>query len=313
MRTTVLVLGGSGMLGSMVVDTLARNPDLAVTATARTAALAESCAGRVDVAWRVFDGDAPDLDAALALVDGQRWVINAIGITKPLIRDDNAFEIERAIRINGHLPHALARRAGAAGARVLQIATDCVFSGARGRYTETDPHDALDVYGKTKSLGEVWAPHVHHLRCSIIGPEPRDHKFLLDWFLGQPRGAELNGFVNHDWNGVTTLHFAKLCEAVVMQDLALPHLHHVVPTGSVTKADMLELFAAAFGRQDVAVRRVTAGTTLDRTLATSQADLNRRLWDGAGYHEPPTVPRMLDELSRHPCRLREIQAPAAQR
>ena len=66
------------------------------------------------------------------------------------------------------------------GARVLQIATDCVYSGAQGAYVETDLHDALDVYGKTKSLGECQEPNVYHLRCSIIGPEPKDFKFLIE-------------------------------------------------------------------------------------------------------------------------------------
>src|SRR5439155_15953271 len=151
--TKVLVLGGSGMLGSMVADLLSRNGTFEVTATVRDAALAADFGARLPrAAWRVFrfDGDPPSPD----LLDGHAWIVNAIGITKPLIRDDQPAEIERAIEVNARLPHLIGHRVRRSGARVLQIATDCVYSGRQGGYVESDAHDALDVYGKTKSLGE---------------------------------------------------------------------------------------------------------------------------------------------------------------
>ena len=293
--TKVLVLGGSGMLGSMVVDVLSRNPALNVTATVRDATLAAQCGSRLPgAAWRVFrfDRDPPPSE----MVAGHAWIVNAIGITKPLIRDDQPSEVERAVDVNARLPHLLGELARGADARILQIATDCVYSGSRGEYVESDPHDALDVYGKTKSLGESFQENVHHLRCSIIGPEPKDFKFLIEWFRRQPRDATVKGFVNHRWNGVTTLHFARLCEGIITRGLSLSHLQHVVPSGSMTKAAMLHAFAAAFARRDVRIEDVEAGTIIDRTLETNDRDLNSRLWDAAGYAEPPTVPAMIEEL-----------------
>ncbi len=304
MKQRVLVLGGSGMLGSMVADVLARNPGLEVTATVRTAAQAGALAAAAPgIAWRVFDADGPDPEAALAVLDGHGWIVNAIGITKPLIRDDNAAEIERAVRTNARLPYLIARRAAAAGARVLQIATDCVYSGAKGRYVETDAHDALDVYGKTKSLGEVPADHVHHLRASIVGPEPKDHKFLLDWFLGQARGAALKGFTNHRWNGVTTLHFARLCEGTILGGAGPGRVQHVVPDGEVTKCELLQCFARCYGREDLQIAPVEAAAIVDRTLRTNDAAANGRLWSAAGYPSPPSVPQMVAELAAFDARL----------
>lgn len=294
----VLVLGGSGMLGSMVVDELSRDPRLTVTATVREDGLRRTFAERYpSAAWTLFDGTGDGIDPGL--FRGQQWVVNAIGITKPLIRDDRADEIERAIEINARLPHRIAHAAAAAGARVLQIATDCVYSGKRGRYTETDAHDALDVYGKTKSLGETFQDNVHHLRCSIIGPEPKDFKFLIEWFRRQPKGASVNGFTNHQWNGVTTLQFARLCRGAILEGLALPHLLHVVPSGSLSKAEMLHEFARVYQRGDVAVNDVEAGTVIDRTLETAQPDLNRALWRAAGYDTPPTVAQMIGEVAAY--------------
>jgi dTDP-4-dehydrorhamnose reductase len=293
--TKVLVLGGSGMLGSMVVDVLSRNSTFEVMATARDAALAADFGARLPgAAWRVFavDGHA----ASLELLDGHTWIVNAIGITKPLIRDDHPAEIERAIDVNARLPYLIGHRARRSGARILQIATDCVYSGRRGVYVETDVHDALDVYGKTKSLGESFQDNVHHLRCSIIGPEPKDFKFLIEWFRRQPHAATVSGFINHRWNGVTTLHFARLCEGIIARGIALPHLQHVVPSEPLTKAAMLHEFAATFRRPDIQIADVEAPAVVDRTLDTTNPDMNRRLWEAAGYSGPPYVADMIREL-----------------
>jgi len=287
--THVLVLGGAGMLGSMVASVLAPREGLKVTATARAVRLPVP-----GVEWVEFDAARHSVAELFRSVGAVDWVVNAIGITKPLVKDNNPAEVERAVRINSVLPHELAR---ATGARVLQIATDCVYSGARGAYVEADAHDATDVYGKTKSLGECWLPNVANLRCSIVGPEPKEYKFLLEWFLGQAQGASLNGFTNHLWNGVTTLAFARICAGVIQAGMALPHLVHVVPEGEITKAALLKEFARCWRRDDLVIRDVAAGTVVDRTLRTSQPELNEALWRAAGYAVTPTVPGMLDELA----------------
>jgi dTDP-4-dehydrorhamnose reductase len=304
MKQKVLVLGGAGMLGSMVADCLSREPELEVTATTRSDELAAACRKRLaGVAWRTFDVSDADAPAAAGLFGECDWVINCIGIIKPLICDDNAAEVERAVRVNSLFPHLLARRTDGR-ARVLQIATDCVYSGRKGRYTEADAHDALDVYGKTKSLGEVYESHIHHLRCSIIGPEMKEPRSLLEWFLSQPPGASVSGFVNHNWNGVTTLHYATLCAGVIKRGVALPHVQHVVPDGSVSKCEMLQNFARRYGREDVTVRPTEAATMIDRTLGTNDDRLNRELWAAAGYERPPTVPQMIGELAQFDYRLK---------
>ena len=311
MTKKIIVLGGSGMLGSMVADYLSRDPDLEVTATTRTEKLAAVCQARLGkINWLLLDATAADGGSCAKSIAGFDWVINAIGIIKPLIHDDNPQEIERALRVNALFPHTLASAASATGSRVLQIATDCVYDGTKGHYVEPDTHDPLDVYGKTKSLGEVFAKEVHHLRCSIIGPEFKEPKSLLEWFLGQSEGAQVNGFVNHNWNGVTTLHFAKLCQGVIKEDLPLPRLQHVVPRGEVTKHEMLGHFARCFRREDLTVNPTAAATVIDRTLATDDKRVNRELWVAAGYHNPPSVPEMIEELAQFDFRMKAGEAPA---
>lgn len=287
----------------MIVDYLSRDAHLEVSATVRTEELAVMCRERIgEVQWHLFDASAPEVIAAQMLA-GYDWAINAVGIIKPLIHDDDAFEIERALRVNALFPHKLAHGAEAHGTRVLQIATDCVYSGTKGHYLESDAHDAHDVYGKTKSLGEVYAQQVHHLRCSIIGPEFKKPKSLTEWFVNQERGGRVNGYQNHDWNGVTTLHFAKLCQGIIKRGIALSHVQHIIPAGQVTKYELLQLFARCYEREDVTITPTEAGTIIDRTLATEHDDVNHKVWEAAGYSEPPSVAQMVKEVARFDYRL----------
>ncbi len=302
---SVLVLGGTGMLGSMLTDVLSLNASIRLSSTYRTQSSTQRLADCEGVTWVPFDAGDSNLEGALAACGHYDWIINSIGITKPLIQDDNAEQIERALKINAVLPHRLARFAADCGARVIQIATDCVYSGATGNYSESDFHDALDVYGKTKSLGECYASIVAHLRCSIIGPEPKDFKFLVEWFRRQKAGAHVNGFVNHQWNGITTLHFARLCVGIIESRIELPHLQHIVPTGIISKAQMLHEFAAAFQREDVQVQDTMASKLIDRTLSTSNEGLNQQMWLAAGYPVPPTVPEMIAEMANYPYRFND--------
>ena len=303
----VVVLGATGMLGSMVTDFLARDDGLKVAATARSLVLAERFSARLPmVRWRILDAASADEKAVLNAVGDSKWIVNAIGVTKTYIRDEDPSQVERAIRINALFPHDLGLATANTRSRILQIATDCVYSGARGRYVENDPHDPLDVYGKTKSLGEASLPNMHHLRCSIVGPEPKTYASLLEWFRRQPPNANVNGYTNHKWNGVTTLHFARLCHGIIKHALSLPHVQHVIPDGVVSKADLLHCFAHEYRREDVHIAPTEAERRVERTLSTMNGPLNQQLWEAAGYAKPPSVAQMVAELARFDYRLEGV-------
>ncbi len=296
----VLVLGGSGMLGSVVTDVLSRDNEFEIVTTVRNPVLQAEFSARLPKArWELLDAEQTSVETLRGLLRGSDFAVNAIGVIKPYIHDDNPVEVLRAMKVNAVFPHLLAEAAEKENVHVAQIATDCVYSGARGNYKETDSHDALDAYGKTKSLGEVKSSHLHHIRGSIIGPEPKAHVSLLDWFLSQPKGAQVRGFSNHRWNGVTTLAFANVCRGVAREKLTLHRAQHLIASEPLTKADMLKAFTGAFGREDVRIDVVEAPTIIDRTLSTLDPDWNRKLWLAAGYSEAPSVTQMIADLGRY--------------
>jgi dTDP-4-dehydrorhamnose reductase len=108
----------------------------------------------------------------------------------------------------------------------------------------------------------------------------------------------VNGFTNHQWNGVTTLHFARLCLGAIKHNLRLPRVQHVIPTSSVSKYELLTCFARNYRREDIIINPTEAKTIVDRTLATTNEVLNREIWLAAGYAEPPTIPQMVSELAQ---------------
>jgi len=264
----------------------------------RSAKLIQKACERIkNVEWRIFEvKDEVRTIQQLQDLGVYDWIINAIGKIKPYVHDDSSMEVERAIVTNAAFPHWLAGTFK--NSRILQIATDCVYSGTKGQYVESDKHDALDVYGKTKSLGEVMLPNVNHLRCSIIGPEPKGHVSLFEWFRRQPSNAKLSGFVNHFWNGVTTLHFAKICHGIIKNDTSLPHVHHLVPDGDITKHNLLCCFARCYERLDIEITQTEASHVIDRRLATENNELNISLWKNTGYGaSPPTIEKMVEEMA----------------
>ena len=300
MKQKIAIFGCSGMLGSMVLDVFSKDKTFSLIATARNQKEIDQLKTKYpEVDFESLDVQKASVEDLKNVISGTSWIINAIGIIKPYIHDDNADEIERAILVNSLYPQKLARAAKEIKARVIQIETDCVYSGKKGNYNEDDEHDPLDVYGKTKSLGEAKFENVFHLRDSIIGPEPQAHVSLMDWFLTQPKNATVSGYTNHRWNGVTTFHFAKICLGIIKNNLKIPNFQHVIAADKPSKADMLKFFAKHFNRLDVKITPVKADKVIDRTLSTKNPNENLKIWKAAGYQKPPTVETMIREISQY--------------
>ena len=284
----VIVLGATGMLGHVVLDYLRTQPDLNVIGTQRPESEIE-----VPSPCVLFEAG----DRMAALLTGVDYVVNCIGTTKPFIKEDNPRSVGRAIQVNSIFPCDLVGYVKDGGPRVISIATDCVFSGQKGEYHEKSPHDAIDVYGKTKSLGEVNSPNMHYLRTSIIGPELKPARSLLEWLRGQGPKAEVKGFDNHWWNGITTLAFAKLCYGIIKSDIPLPFMQHIIPADFVSKYELLNEIASAYGRDDIKIEKADAPSCVDRTLSTLNIGMNDELWKAAGYNEAPEISQMIGELA----------------
>lgn len=240
----LLVLGASGMLGNTMIRVLAERGGHDVVGTVRSAYVTGLFPRRI--ATSLLTGIDVDNEDALVGVF-ERFppdaVINCVGLIKQLAGADDPL---RAVPLNALLPHRLARLCDIAGARLIHISTDCVFSGDKGGYQETDFADARDLYGMSKYLGEVHAPHAITLRTSVIGHALDSSYGLIDWFLAQKQ--QCPGFTRAIFSGLPTVVLARLIRDVILPDGDLHGLYHVAAE-PISKYDLLQLVCRVYGKK----------------------------------------------------------------
>lgn len=196
------------------------------------------------------------------------FYINAIGVIKPHMLKD----LKTSIYLNSIFPRELADECEKRGSKLIHITTDCVFSGKDGNYDENSQHDALDDYGKSKSLGEPENCMV--LRTSIIGPEIHGNVSLIAWVLAQG-GNEINGFTNHLWNGITTLQYAKVCEQIINEGLYSNGIYHIYSPNTVNKFELVSIIDYKY-KVGAIIKPTDAAVAVDRTMSTKK-DLCEKL------------------------------------
>ncbi|MDO7906985.1 SDR family oxidoreductase [Paenibacillus sp. JX-17] len=266
----VLILGGTGMLGHVLVQYFTALEEYTVTYTTRNPE------DRSSLQLDVTDSQAVD-----CLIDVIRphLIINATGV----LNGDAQKNSRTAYHVNGFLPHQLRHAADRVGAKLIHVSTDCVFLGDKGGYTEQTLPDGKSVYARTKAIGEVRGERHLTIRTSIIGPEIRqDGIGLLNWFLQQE--GEVSGYRHVYWNGITTLELAKAIHSLWKQPVS--GLIHLVSPQIISKYELLLLFQEIW--RIPGIRIVPSDLpVLDRTLVSTREDVN---YSVPGYHE------MLKEL-----------------
>jgi dTDP-4-dehydrorhamnose reductase len=241
----VLVLGASGMLGSAVLRWFAQYANYEVFGSVRSLSSVRNLQGKVGHAQFVPGVDVESLDSLTRLFAMVRpdVVINCIGIVKQLSEADDPLI---AIPINALLPHRLARLSEVAGARFVHMSTDCVFSGKKGNYLESDTPDAYDLYGRSKLLGEVDYPNAITLRTSIIGHELAGARSLIDWFLSQD--TQVKGYKNAVFSGFPTVEIARIIHDFVIPNAHLHGLYHL-SAEPINKFDLLKMVAMVYNKK----------------------------------------------------------------
>jgi dTDP-4-dehydrorhamnose reductase len=258
----VLVMGASGMLGHKVYQTMAAAEHQIYGTLKRPVGDFEKY-GIFDPEGMIEGVDAriPETIERAFLIARPEVVINCIGLIKPFSNDPAS-----TIELNALFPHKLARYCGLMGARLVQISTDCVFSGQKGMYTEGDTPDPDDIYGRTKLLGEVIGEGCITIRTSMIGRELDRQASLLEWFLSQ-EGKRLKGFTRSIFSGLTTLSLAGVLNRIVTDQRELAGLYHV-SSEPINKYDLLMRLKEAYQLQ-VEIEPVE-GDCVDRSLDSSR-------------------------------------------
>jgi dTDP-4-dehydrorhamnose reductase len=240
-KTKVLILGSAGMAGHVIKNYLSNFTDLFNIYDVARSELYIKPTHLLDITDfnglnNIFTNIKPDC------------VINCIGILNHAAEDNP----DLAILINSYLPHFLEKIAKNSECKIIHISTDCVFSGLKGGYVESDFKDGIGFYAQSKALGEIENIKDLTIRTSIIGPELNESGIgLLNWFLKQKK--EINGYEFAYWSGVTTLELAKFIFFVLTSSFNLNGIFHLTNNEKIDKFTLLNNFQKSFKIKDLSI------------------------------------------------------------
>lgn len=266
-----LVLGCNGMAGHIISLYLKEQGHVVVGFARQKSNLVESVIG-----------DAFDLDLIREIINAGKFdaVINCIGILNQFAEQNKAY----ATFLNAYLPHYLADITSHLRTQIIHMSTDCVFSGKKGNYTETDFCDGETFYDRSKALGEIIDNKNVTLRNSIVGPDINPKGIgLLNWFLQQE--GEVNGYTKAMWTGQCTLQLAKTMEQVTQHRIS--GIINMVPRCNISKYELLKLFNKHLLGGKLKINPVE-GVVADKTLIRTNNQFD---------YEIPDYDTMISEMA----------------
>jgi len=213
----IILFGSTGMLGNYVRTVLSKTYYV-------------RCINRAQ--YDIAQDNISSLESILSDISTNDVIINCCGA---IPQKNKLTDYKTYILVNTLFPHRLETIANQRGAHFIHITTDCVFDGKSGNYNEQSEHSAQDVYGISKSLGEPRSATI--IRTSIIGEEFTGKKSLLEWVISN-RGKEINGYINHYWNGVTCLTLATFIKSTIDANMFWKGVQHVYSNNIVSKYDL---------------------------------------------------------------------------
>jgi len=271
----VLILGGSGMIGHKMYQVIS-NVYRDTWVTLRRDLNSYKFSYFYNSNKVIENFDLSDFNNLTKQLDQNNpdVIINCCGIT---IRRGVNECVSKSIILNSALPHFLNEWVCFNNKRLIHFSTDCVFSGNKDFYTEDDFKDAVDIYGLTKSLGEVVnSSNAITLRGSMIGRELENKTELLEWFLKQ-KGKKINGFSKVVYSGITTIKMADIVLKIINNFQNLSGIFNV-SSKEISKMDLLILFNESF--------KTNAAIIEDKEYESSKKLVSNKLFKQLGIEQP---------------------------
>ena len=299
MKPSIIILGAHGMLGWQVLNQFKDsnfNLKCQVRSKKNQRTLVKKLKLNNKISFFNFDLEKDKIEVLYKKISKNDIIINCIGKIKPFINESNLNQIEAAIKVNSMFPLLLSKMIKIKNVKIYQIATDCVFSGSDGNYSEMSKHDALDVYGKSKSLGEVNIKNFFNIRASIIGKELDTKNSLVEWFLSNEKKEKIFGFKDHLWNGVSTSVFSQILYTIINEKINIPNNFHLVPKDKVSKYKLMQFLKNYYGFKDLKIIRKNSNNKINRVLETSHKLVNNEIWLKTKYKKKLSIKEIISTL-----------------
>lgn len=279
----IFVVGGGGMLGHKLVQMWRDKFEVWTSLRKDNGVYKEF--GIFDPKRTVEHIDVADTRKVEEIIGAVKpdVIVNAVGVVKQISQSRNVVD---TLQINSIFPHLLKEIAAQNKCRLINISTDCVFSGLKGNYTEDDAADAADLYGRSKHLGEVGGAGCLTLRTSIIGRELLTGHGLTEWFLAM-EGRRIKGYKNAVFSGFPTIVLAGILSDLIKNHPHLEGLYHL-SSDPIDKFSLLQLLKDAY--------KVTIDIEADEDFRVDRSLDSARIRKLTGF-QPAEWKRMVDLMA----------------
>jgi dTDP-4-dehydrorhamnose reductase len=272
----VIIFGIDGLIGSTLFKELSSHRHIELYGTTRSRF--SKSLRKPEIQSRILlNIDASNVSNIRSVCEKLKpnLLINCIGITKHVIEKYTSAQVKD---INSNFPFELLRISNLIESRLVQISTDCVFSGVNGNYNETDVPDAIDLYGQSKFHGEIISDNTLTIRTSTIGHEEHSKFGLLEWFLSQDKVCD--GYTKAIFSGLTTIELARILEKYVIFNLDLNGLYHI-GTSNISKFDLLNLISKIYHKKIMIEpdNSISINRSLDSTKFIKLTGYNPPNWE----------------------------------
>ena len=268
LKKKILVLGGTGMLGHTLFRVLERESNHEIYASARDNVLLDKLTEKYTNKY-IKNLDATNFQELERVLNSLNpdLVINCVGVIKQVEHLDETYQ---TVLLNSLLPHKIQKVCEDINSKFIHISTDCVFSGARGNYSEEDFADCYDLYGRSKLLGEIGDKrNTITIRTSIIGHELRGHISLLDWFLSQKKFCK--GFSNAIFSGFPTVILSRIIKDYLIDQEDIFGIFHL-SSQPISKYELLKIISDVYSKKIDIMK--DEELHIDRSLNSSLFKLN---------------------------------------
>jgi dTDP-4-dehydrorhamnose reductase len=279
MKERILILGASGMLGASIFRYFGNSKKFNVIGTLRSISKKDFFTKNLSCNL-ICDIDALDIKAIEKIICDFRpnYVINCIGVIKQL---DGLKSKE--ILLNSVFPHLIAELCSRKNCKLIHFSTDCVFSGKKGMYSESDIADARDSYGLSKFLGEINTSEHLTIRTSLIGHELESEVSLVNWFLSQK--GKIDGYSKAIFSGFPTVYIAEFLFESLLKS-KLNGVYHLA-SDPIDKFSLLNLIAFRYNMK-IQIN--------DSNILEIDRSLNSKLLDKALQTKHPKWEQLIEKM-----------------
>ena len=232
----ILIFGATGMLGNTLIKYLTAKNNVEVEFTVRNKSKQKLCKANFKKDAKYL-ADANDPSSILEAIEHYKpnFCINCLGIIK---QREEAKDYIKSIQINSLIPHLIADYCKRNQSQLIHISTDCIFSGKKGNYLDNDIPDPVDLYGKSKLLGEVSNSNATTIRTSIIGPELNSSNGLFEWF--KKKEGLIYGYKNAWFSGLTTIELSRVIYKFLIKNKVKNDIYNI-SSDPINKYELLKL------------------------------------------------------------------------